>query len=47
MWTMPTEDGAEIGTPVSIRGREFVFVRDHYKWVSKKGVTNLAESVTC
>lgn len=31
---MPVEGGAEIGTPVSVRGREFVFVRNPYKWVS-------------
>lgn len=36
---MPTEDGAEIGIPVSVRGREFIFVRDPYKLVSNKGVT--------
>lgn len=32
---MPAEDGAEIGIPVSVRGREFIFVRDPYK--SQKG----------
>lgn len=40
-------DGAEIGKPVSVRGREFIFVRDPYKLVPKKGIIKLAESGTC